>query len=93
AAKICDNYSVTVGGTTYDDWFLPSKDELNEIYQNRATINATAGNNGGGNLADNYWSSTENTNSEAWYQFFGTKIYQFTMFKGNDRKVRAVRAF
>ena len=28
AAEICADYSVTEGGVTYDDWFLPSKDEL-----------------------------------------------------------------
>jgi len=28
ALKECANYSVTVGGVTYDDWYLPSMDEL-----------------------------------------------------------------
>ena len=33
AADEADNYSVTVDGTIYDDWFLPSPNELDEMYQ------------------------------------------------------------
>ena len=32
AAKLCANYEVTENGVTYNDWFLPSKDELNQLY-------------------------------------------------------------
>jgi hypothetical protein len=93
AAKICDNYSVTVGGTTYDDWFLPSKDELDEMYQNKATIDATAGANGGSGFASaNYWSSTEGGNDDAWLQSFGSGS-QLSYFKYGKTEVRAVRAF
>ncbi|ADY14213.1 immunoglobulin-like domain-containing protein [Sphaerochaeta globosa] len=34
AAKICSEYSVEYQGTLYDDWFLPSLHELNQIYLN-----------------------------------------------------------
>ena len=56
AARQC--LDLTSGG--FDDWFLPSLDELNEMYQRREVINATAASNGGAAFAeDTYWSSTE----------------------------------
>jgi hypothetical protein len=33
AVNLCRNYSVTVGGTTYTNWFLPSVEELRKIHQ------------------------------------------------------------
>lgn len=89
AAELCDDY--TGGG--YNDWFLPSKDELNEMYQNEATINATAGANGGSGFANYfYWSSTEVNFTNAWIQLFGDG-YQGNSVKYRTSRVRAVRAF
>lgn len=34
AAKTCRDYSTVVDGLTYDDWFLPSKDELGMVHAN-----------------------------------------------------------
>ena len=80
AADICAN--LTLGG--YSDWFLPSKDELNEMYLNKAVI--------GGFANDNYWSSTEYDNNGAWLQVFDSGS-QYNVGKGNYFVVRAVRAF
>ena len=89
AAELCDNY--TGGG--YSDWFLPSKDELDLMYQNKTTIDATAGaNEGSGFGGVYYWSSTEGNNNEAWSQVFGD-FDQCNCFKGIPFSVRAVRAF
>ena len=33
AAKLSADYEVTEDGVTYDDWFLPSKNELNLMYR------------------------------------------------------------
>ncbi|MDB9910024.1 DUF1566 domain-containing protein [Flavobacteriales bacterium] len=80
AADICAN--LTLGG--YSDWFLPSKDELNEMYLNKAAI--------GGFANDYYWSSTEYDSDDAWVQNFSDG-YQVPTDKGIYDDVRAVRAF
>ena len=80
-------------GASYNDWFLPSKDELNQMYVHRTTINATAAANGGVALMnDIYWSSTEGTISFAWIQNFSSGA-QVNHGKENIRAARAVRAF
>ncbi len=69
---------------TYNDWYLPSKDELNKLYLNRTAI--------GGFIQSNYWTSTESSNQFAWYQSFPDG-YQGTAAKLNTFKIRAVRTF
>lgn len=62
----CYNHSEISGGKVFDDWFLPSKDELHSIYVN---FNAA----GMGYLINNghfYWSSTEQSPNYAWAQRF-----------------------
>jgi uncharacterized repeat protein (TIGR02543 family) len=88
AAKICSEYSVEHGGATYDDWFLPSKDELNLIYQNLYLQNQ------GGFSDENYWSSSEYLYLEscAWYQDFGIRVQSYCG-QYYDFRVRPVRAF
>ncbi|MCB0463750.1 MAG: DUF1566 domain-containing protein [Flavobacteriaceae bacterium] len=93
AARICNELQITEGGNTYGDWYLPSKEELNLMYQNKAAIDATAVANGGSSFASNfYWSSTEYTFDGAWAQNFdgGAQIYGN---KFSTVRVRAVRAF
>jgi hypothetical protein len=89
AALVCAN----LRRGPYGDWYLPSKEELNLMYQNRAAINATALANGGSAFANSaYWSSTELDASNAWYFFFS---HGFTSFynKTGPLRVRAIRAF
>jgi hypothetical protein len=91
AADICD--TLTLGG--YSDWFLPSKDELNEMWLNIGQGDALGLGNIGSFSDQHYWSSTErntNTHNQAWTQNF-TNGLQLTPDKDKNRKVRAVRAF
>lgn len=71
-------------GGGYNDWYLPSKDELNKLYLNRVAI--------GGFAVDYYWSSSESLASYAWLQNF-TNGLQLDTNKSSTLYVRAVRAF
>jgi hypothetical protein len=89
AADICAN--LTLGG--YSDWFLPSKDELHQMYLNIGQGNALGLGNIGDFANNNYWSSTEYAfYYYAWFQSFYDG-FQFNGNKGNYFNVRAVRAF
>jgi hypothetical protein len=80
-------------GGGYTDWFLPSKDELNQMFLNQTTINNTATTNGGSNFSINYqWSSTEYDSTRAFMQFFNGGA-QGELSKSGTYHVRAVRAF
>ena len=93
AAKVCNDYTITVNGIIYNDWFLPSKDELNQMYTNKAAINSAATANSGSNFFDYYyWSSTEYNSNIAWLQYF-FNADQNLGGKDYTINVRAVRAF
>jgi len=81
AAKLCDDLVLN----DYSDWYLPSKDELNMLYQNRILI-------GGFDTSSNYWSSSEYNYEAAWGQYFATGA-QSAYGKRAMCRVRAVRAF
>lgn len=91
AAKACDSYSIEVDGVTYDDWFLPSKDELNLMYVNLYEMER--GNFNEPDL-EYYWTSSEVDNCRAWGHFFssfGGK--QNGYVRKSECYVRPIRAF
>ena len=89
AAYLCD--TLTLGG--FNDWFLPSKDELNKLYENIGRGNALGLGNVGGFAVNYYWSSTEYVNIRACGQDFDSG-YQYSLInKSINVNVRAVRAF
>ena len=88
AAKICADYT----DGTYTDWFLPSKDELNLMYENIGQGNVLGLGNVGNFAEWYYWSSTGYYPNVAWNQKF-THGYQSEYDKVSTYNVRAVRAF
>ncbi len=84
AAFSAHTYSTTNNSKTYSDWFLPSKDELNQLYLNRTTT--------GGFTPGAYWSSSLYERYYAWFQSFSIE-YQNYDTKYYSLYVRPVRAF
>jgi hypothetical protein len=90
-AKACKDYSTTNNGIVYKDWFLPSKDEIAEMY-------SAIGNNGTFNQGCGYWSSSEiyinDKENHAWYQAFDTITHRLTYtWKCYQHGARACRRF
>ena len=87
AALACHSYSTAT--TKAGDWFLPSIDELIFLNKNlgkRVLLSNTTNNN-------YYWSSSQLTNSIAWFQRFSAGSQYRCGYKYNTFSVRAVRAF
>ncbi|MDR2467529.1 MAG: DUF1566 domain-containing protein [Spirochaetaceae bacterium] len=83
AAAACAEYQVN----GLDGWFLPSKDELDLLYQNIAQ-------RGLGNFKGiSYWSSTQSSESTAWYQRMEDGRLYYNGRKTMLLHVRPVRAF
>ena len=81
AARICDD--LILNG--YSDWFLPSKDELDQMYVHREIIGGFAG--------EPYWSSSGQDAVSSWIIRFDIfhAIYLYNV--GGPGYVRAARAF
>lgn len=103
AAYRCAN--LVEGG--YDDWYLPSKDELDKLYLAYVrSMNAAGSDDLGFNpsgVYQAYWTSSECPANEftlvlAWYQYFNNDPdpgadLQNTAYKTQEYSVRAVRSF
>ncbi len=83
-AKLCADYSVTVDGVVYDDWYFPSLIELDKVYLNKALI--------GGSFSNYYWSSTESSQTNARVQNFSNGV-QSHQWKDPAYSIRAMRSF
>jgi hypothetical protein len=89
AAKLCIDFTATANNIVYNDWYLPSKNELALLYQQKTVI-------GGFNLASGiYWSSTESLTTpetSAWEQEFRFGS-QHEDDKDMPDQVRCIRKF
>ena len=85
AAKACNEFTITVNGITYDDWYLPSLAELSLIYIHKELMGVNS------NLS--YWSSaeTDSNNAAAQNLTFGNVVLNYV--KGNHGSVRPIRSF
>jgi hypothetical protein len=87
-------------GNSLSDWYLTSKDELNQMckwargqaWTSDATVCTSDGKLAAGFVQQKYWSSSETIASAAWVQHFGT-LFQADEFKTSAFYVRPVRAF
>jgi len=83
----CNDYSVTVGGVKYGDWYLPSKYELNLLYAQRSILGSFA-------TIEPYWSSTEIDNNNVWTQYFDNGSMVVTnKYLDTYGRIRAIRQF
>lgn len=83
AARIC--IELSQGG--YSDWYLPSLDELQLVYDNLH-------NNGlGGFSSSAYWSSTEYSDGSAWALYFDKGKKDWYSKSNGKTFVRAIRSF
>jgi hypothetical protein len=104
AMSLFDSYTNSDTGTgVYNDWYLPSKDELQLMYANlqrfgcstntpSATDSDLCATRKGNFLTTWYWSSTELTSNHAWYLNFNVGNLSGNG-KNGTYNVRAVRAF
>ena len=87
AALLCANLSVEHDGVTYDDWFLPSHEEL-------ALMCQVLHQSGLGDFADTYyWSSSECSSAIALVHNFSDPTELPEAAKTYSAHVRAIRAF
>ncbi len=80
AAIICGQLKIN----GFNDWFLPSKDELNLLYLQKAVV--------GGFGNPFYWCSTEYNSQYAWAQNFNNGFQNYGN-KNSAPASRAIRAF
>lgn len=83
----CGNYGK-------DDWYLPAKNELQVIYNNKSNINATLSGKGYTTLGTGvYWSSTEDYNYGYVYSIDFSNGYTYYNHKDYTNNVRSILAF
>ncbi len=97
AIGLCDAYSSTVDGITYDDWHLPSIGELKALEEAAYVLFKVLDEDGDSNTnapdySSDYWASTADGNKDA-YSFSFDNTHTNVEDRGSWYKIRAVRSF
>jgi hypothetical protein len=91
AAKKCLDYSVTVDGVVYDDWYLPAIKELLKMYDYRDMLGLYYTSSP---FNSQYWSSTQiNSTSVKTVNFYYNAPLNLQRYKANAYRFRPVRSF
>ena len=85
AAGYAAGWARAYTGGGFHDWYLPSKDELNQLFIHQAAI--------GGFGPHYYWSSSEFDAGTAWAKAFDLSSPAYAYAKNGASYVRAVRTF
>lgn len=85
AAKVCSEYSVTQDGATYNDWYLPSYQELRKLFKNIDKVDGISKNS--------YWSSSEISDFLAWAMRIPSYDSISSPTKSQKYSIRAFRSF
>jgi hypothetical protein len=73
-------------GGGYTDWYLPSKNELGLVFNSKSSIGGFSG-------YGDYWSSSEKSSNNAFFQEFYGFGFQANTGKDQRYRVRAIRSF
>jgi hypothetical protein len=84
ASKLCADYSITVDGLNYGDWYLPSRLELTYMFLRKDIV--------GGFANTIYWSSTEFSSVSAWGMNMAEGSF-FNIRKNTPCAIRAIKSF
>ena len=86
-------YEKTDGGVAKGTWYLPSLQELKDLYSAKDSVEPVITGNGGSAFptATDYWSATENTPTTAWRMNFTDGGVYGRYFKPSTFFVRCVR--
>src|ERR1022692_2660770 len=83
------DYAAKLDANGHLDWRVPTRDELNVLYQNRAAIGGFE--ESGSEPVGWYWSSSQYDYNTAWGQRFCDGKQFYLNLKNTDSSVRCVR--
>ena len=94
AALICSNYSTISNGITYDDWFLPSYNEMIKLFENKSLFGGLYyDSTNSGSKSNWYWTSTGDVFQDRAADVNSNDGGKARNFRGSLLSVRAIRYF